>query len=160
MRHSNVDAPSLEENRQVGVRSVVRPAGPASIVVCGAVVSIAKPRAAGAGSALPAGSTARTSNPCAPSASTGVTSPGTQPVNGAPSSRHSNRAPASSDANAKLWTALRETPSGPAVMVVSGATVSIAKARVAGVPSRLPAGSIATASTRCGPSASSGLVKD
>src|SRR5688572_4047664 len=159
MRHSNVDARSLEENLHVGVRSVVRPAGPRTIVVLGGVVSILKARAAGAGSALPAGSTARTSKPCAPSASAGVTNTGVQPVNGAPSRRHSNRAPASREAKAKRCTAARETPSGPAVIVVSGATVSTVIERLAGVASRLPAGSIATAWITWAPSASGGVVK-
>ena len=38
-RHANVEAPSLDENVNVGVMSVVVPLGPESIVVFGAVVS-------------------------------------------------------------------------------------------------------------------------
>ena len=54
---------------KVGVGSLVGPEGPASICVCGAVVSTVKLREAGVGSVLPAESVARTSKVWEPSVS-------------------------------------------------------------------------------------------
>src|SRR5215210_4134395 len=68
-RHSNVESAWLAEKANVGVESLVGPDGPLSMVVFGAAVSTVKPREAGVGSTFPAGSVARTSNVCAPSAS-------------------------------------------------------------------------------------------
>ena len=67
-RHSNVEPASVAVNEKLGVVSLVTPLGPAVIVVSGAVVSTVNDRLAGVGSMLPAGSIARTSKVCAPSA--------------------------------------------------------------------------------------------
>jgi hypothetical protein len=53
----------------VGVESLVSPAGPESIVVSGALVSIVQERLAGEASVLSAASIARTSKVCRPGAS-------------------------------------------------------------------------------------------
>ena len=47
MRHSNVDAGSLEENENVAAATPVSPAGPVSMVVSGATVSTVNDRVAG-----------------------------------------------------------------------------------------------------------------
>ena len=47
IRHSKLEPGSLDVNSNVGVASAVGPDGPASIVVCGAVVSTVKLRLAG-----------------------------------------------------------------------------------------------------------------
>jgi hypothetical protein len=59
-------APGSLENPNVGVESFVGPAGPESIVVCGAVVSTVQVKLAEVESGLPARSTARTSKVCEP----------------------------------------------------------------------------------------------
>jgi hypothetical protein len=59
-----------------------------------------------------------------------------------PSSLHSNVAPVSLE-NPKLALSTVMVPLGPDVIVVSGAVVSTVNERVAGVPSWLPAGSVA-----------------
>ena len=73
-RHSNVEPGWSAEKVYVGVASLVGPEGPLSIVVSGAAVSTVKLRDAGVASTLPAGSVARTSKVCAPSASDAVVS--------------------------------------------------------------------------------------
>ena len=60
-RHSKVEPASEEEKVKVGVGSLVPPLGPPVIVVSGGTVSTVRPREAGVGSVLPAGSAARTS---------------------------------------------------------------------------------------------------
>src|SRR3954454_12359629 len=71
-RHSNVEPPSEELNAKVGVASLSSAGGPESIVVFGAVRSIAQVWEAGVPSVLPARSVARTSKVWLPSVSAAV----------------------------------------------------------------------------------------
>ena len=71
-RHSKVEPGSEDEKLKAGVSSLVRPLGPESIVVCGAVVSTWKLTVGGLESMLRAASKARTSKTCAPSVSAGA----------------------------------------------------------------------------------------
>ena len=142
----------------VGVASFVRPDGPLSIVVCGAAVSTVKPRDAGVGSRFPAGSVARTSNVCAPSASDAVVSGVEHEPHAPASTRHSNVEPAWLDENANVGVASLVRPDGPPSIVVCGAAVSTVKMCDAGVGSTLPARSVARTSNVCAPSASDAML--
>ena len=75
-------------NVNVGVLSLVAPAGPPVIVVSGAAVSIVNERLAGVGSTLPAASIACTSNVCAPSVSAAVVNGELHVVKASVSTRH------------------------------------------------------------------------
>ena len=90
-------------NSNAGVDSFVAPpsAGPAVIVVCGAVASTVQFRVAGAGSALPAPSIARTENVCGPSPSAASVIGQAQVANAPPSIEHSNVPPGSLEVNSK-----------------------------------------------------------
>ena len=70
-------------------------------------------------------------------------------ANAAPSSEHSNVAPARSEENSNVAFALSVGSSGASSIVVSGA-VTVHSWR-AGDPSRLPASSIARTSKACSP---------
>ena len=96
----------------------MRPDGPLSIVVCGAAVSTVKAREAGVGSTLPAGSVARTSNVCAPSASDAVVWAEVQEPQAPPSTRHSNVEPAWLAENVNVGVASFVRPDGPLSIVV------------------------------------------
>jgi hypothetical protein len=107
-----------------------------------------KARVAGEPSVLPAASAARTLNVCSPavrsSRRTGDRHPAKVPgAAPAESTRHSNRAPASSAVNANVAERSLIVPLGPESIVVSGAMVSIVNARVPGLASMLPAASTA-----------------
>ena len=149
--HSNV-AVSFAEKAKVASVARVDTLGPESIVVSGAAVSTVKLRLA-ASPVFPAASVARTSNVCAPSASTSVVCSDVQAANGAVSTRQSRLAPGSL-ANANVGVASFVRPAGPPVMATVGATVSTVKLRLAGVASTLPAASVARTSKVCAPSAS------
>ena len=72
MRHSKLEAASLEEKLKLAVVAAVEPEGPALIAVSGGVVSgvlTVHVREAAVASVLPAKSLARTSNVCVPGAS-------------------------------------------------------------------------------------------
>ena len=73
------------------------------------------------------------------------------------SRRHSNDA-LSFALNVNCGAVLFVAGLGPVLIVVSGATVSTVKPRVAGTLSRLPAGSTARTDSVCAPCASSGVV--
>ena len=71
MRHSKVEAASLEEKLKLAVVAAVEPEGPAVIAVSGGVVSgvlTVHVREAAVASVFPAKSLARTSNVCVPGA--------------------------------------------------------------------------------------------
>ena len=128
-------------------------------MVCGAAVSTVKLRDAGVGSTLPAGSVARTSKVCAPSASEAVVcgerarSPGA-----AVDAALEASSPAWSAEKANVGVASFVGPDGPLSIVVSGAAVSTVKLREAGVGSTFPAGSVARTSKVWAPSASDAVV--
>ena len=84
-------------------------------------MSTVKLRDAGVGSTLPAGSVARTSKVCAPSASDAVVSGVEHEPHAPPSTRHSNVEPAWSAENANVGVASLVGPDGPLSMVVCGA---------------------------------------
>ena len=121
-------------------------------------MSTVKVRLAGVGSVLPAGSVARTSKVCGPSASADVVNGVVQAANAAASTRHSNVEPASVEVKVKVGRVVvgRAARAGPPVMEVSGgwlsSTVETVKVRLAGVGSTLPAASMARTSKVCGPS--------
>ena len=139
--------------------SFVGPDGPLSIVVCGAAVSTVKLRDAGVASTFPAGSVARTSKVCAPSASDAVVS-GVECTNPMRRRRPGTRSvePAWSAENANVGVASFVGPDGPLSIVVCGAAVSTVKLRDAGVASTFPAGSVARTSNVWAPSASDAVV--
>ena len=163
-RHANVEPVSVAVNENVGVLSVVVPVGPAVIVVSGGVVSTVNDRLAGVGSVLPAASVARTSNVCAPSASTAVVNGVLHEPQAPPSTRHANVEPVSVAVNENVGVLSVVVPVGPAVIVVSGGVVSpgpevsTVNDRLAGVGSVLPAASVARTSNVCAPSASTAVV--
>jgi hypothetical protein len=66
-----------------------------------------------------------------------------QPSQERPSREHSKLEPASLAEKVKLGVESLTGPAGPDSIEVSGATVSTVNERVAGVPSVLPAGSVA-----------------
>src|SRR4051794_5306703 len=121
--HSNVEPGLLDSNAHVGVVSLVGPSGPEVIVVSGVVVSITKVRDA-AVPVLPAESVARTWNVWLPPASVAAVNGESQSANASASTRHSNAASAS---DVKLNVGVVSLPglTGPPVIVVAGAAVSI-----------------------------------
>ncbi len=157
-RHSNVEPGLVEVNANDGDALLVAPVGPLVIAVSGNEVSTVNVREAGVASTLPAASVARTRNVYVPSTSgpsvrgevqltyVPVAEPG-------PSRRHSKLEPVSLEENANCGEAELIVPVGPESIVVSGATVSTVKVRVAGVASTLPAASRARTSKVCAPCA-------
>ena len=147
-RHSNVEPGAVEVNVKDADVLLVSPDGPPVIVVSGAAVETVKLRVAADASVLPAASRARTLNVYVPSAS-GPTARGevhatyVPTVAPGPSRRHSNVEFDSVLVNSNDGDALLIVPVGPAVIVVSGATVSTVNVRDAGVGSTLPTASIA-----------------
>jgi hypothetical protein len=99
MRHSKVEPGSEELNAKDGVVSFDGSAGCASIVVSGAVRSIAQVWLAGVASVLPAASVARTSKVWLPAPSAPSVSGLEHGVQPAPSTRHSKVEPASEELN-------------------------------------------------------------
>jgi hypothetical protein len=95
-------------------------------------------RLAGDESALPTESRARTANVWAPGETDSSLKGDAQPCHPALSSRHSNTAPLSDEAKANVTAPGSSAPSGPAVMVVSGAVVSTLQRRSAGDGSVAP----------------------
>ena len=150
-RHSKRDPGSVAENANVGVGTFVRPSGPPASAVSGGVVSTVSARTAGEASTFVAGSVARTSNVCAPSARANVAGE-LHAANAAPSTRHSNVEPASVAVNANVGVVVFVGPTGPLVIAVSGAIVSTVKVVLAGSGSTLPKSSIAWTANVCVPS--------
>ena len=138
-------------------RSPVGPLGPESIAVCGAVVSTVHVRLAGVPSTLPAASVARTSKVCSPSARALSACGLVHDANAPPSSLHSKVAPSFAE-KAKDAPVERVRTLGPESIVVSGAVASTENERVAGVPSTLPAASVAWTAKVCAPSPSAAVV--
>src|SRR5918999_1530883 len=132
-------------------------AGPALMVVSGGVVSMVQVTLAGVTSVLPSASVARTEKGCSPSARPVSSTGEGHAAYPAPSSEHSKVAPASAE---KLMIAevLFVAPDGPASIVVTGAAVSTVHVRLAGVPSMLPASSMACTQKVCEPTERSGYV--
>src|SRR4029079_289416 len=119
----------------------------------GAVIeTVGGPRAidqvceAGVPSVLPAVSVARTSKVWLPSASAAVVCGLVQGVQLPPSMRHSKVAPASPELNAKVGVASLSSAGGPESMLLFGAVRSIVQVDEAGLPSVLPAMSVARTS--------------
>ena len=152
MRHSNV-LPVSEDVKLNETFGDDGSDGLTVIVVCGAVVSTVHVKDAALPSVLPAGSVARTSNVCEPSASPVYDCPLVQEANEPVSSLHSNVEPASVAVNEKLALVELVGLFGDVVIVVFGAPVSTAQLWVAGVASVVPAGSVARTSNVCEPSA-------
>ncbi len=157
-RHSKVAPSSSVPRPNDGARSLVVGGGPERIVVSGASVSTVKVRVAGVGSALPAGSIARTSKVCSPSARSPAGCGDWHAANAPPSTRHSNVVPGLSPVNSNSGVASPVGPDGPAVMLVCGGSVSTVKVREAGEGSVLPAGSTARTSSVWRPSSSRPVV--
>ena len=86
----------------------------------GGVASTVKVREAGEGSVLPAGSIARTSRVCEPSASCAVVCGELQAAKAPVSTRHSKLEPVSEEENVKFGVGSLIVPVGPESIVVSG----------------------------------------
>src|SRR5262249_25472540 len=134
-RHWNEPA-SVALNAKVALDELVAPAGPDVIVVSGATVSTLQVRDAGVESMLPAASIARTSKVCVPCAKPDRFAGLVHAAKAAPSSRHS-KVPDSVDENQIVAVVDATVPVGPAVIVVSGATLSRVKTRCVGVGATL-----------------------
>src|SRR3954454_22387110 len=128
------------------------------IVTVGGPRSIDQAWLVGVASRLPAGSTARTSKVWLPSASAEVLWGLVQALQLPPSIRHSNVAPASGELKANVGVAALSSAGGSESRLVSGAVRSIAQVWVSGVPSVLPAASVARTSNVWLPSASEAVV--
>jgi hypothetical protein len=146
MRHSKLEPLSEELKLKVGVVSFVGLEGLESIVVCGAVRSTVHVCEAGLASVLPAASVARTSNVWLPSVSDPVVCGLLQDVQLPPSMRHSKLEPVSDELNVKVGVALPDGSDGLESIVVFGAVRSIVQVCDAGLPSVLPAWSVARTS--------------
>ena len=125
------------------------PDGPPVIVVSGAIVSTVHVRVAGVASVLPGRvGRAHAEGVCAlgqPRVADRAR-PERRPVEAA-----LERRPASVEENVNVAEVLATVPDGPAVIVVSGATVSTVHVRVAGVASVFPAASVARTRKVCEP---------
>ena len=135
-------------------------AGPAVMVVSGAMVSTVKVRAGGSGSTLPAWSVPRTSNRYSPSSRSGRACGDSQAdqVDETGSRRHSKSTPGDSEANSNTGEAAAVGPLGPDPIVVTFAWVSTVNSRLTAVVSTLPEGSIALTWKRWAPSAWAGAT--
>ena len=121
-------------------------------------MSTVKLREAGVASTLLAGSVARTSKVCAPSAREAVVWAELQEAHAPASTRHSKVEPTWLAENANVGVESFVGPDGPLSIVVSGATVSTVIVRMSGVGSMFPATSVARTSKVCEPSASEAVV--
>ena len=134
--HWNVDPASEEVKLNDGSLSlVVEPgAGPAVIVVSGAVASTIQVRVAGEASGLPAPSIACTVKVCWPSGTSVRVRGLVQAANAALSSLHWNVDPSSEEVKLKegSLSLVVEPGAGPAVIVVSGAVVSTGRTGATG----------------------------
>src|SRR3954453_22543287 len=128
------------------------------IVTVGGARSIDQVYVAGVASRLPAASTARTSKVWLPSASAAVVWRLVQALQLPPSIRHSNVAPPSGELKPKVGVASLSRAGGFEPMLVSGGVRSTVHVCVAGVPSVLPAVSVARTSKVWLPSASAAVV--
>jgi hypothetical protein len=108
---------------------------------------------AGLSSVFPAASVARTRSSCAPSPRPVYSFGEAHDTNAAPSSEHSNVAPASLAARVRLAEVLVVLAAGPDGIVVCGAVESTVQLQVAGVASIEPDESTARTRSSCAPSA-------
>src|ERR687895_580307 len=154
--HSKAEPVSLELKWNEALVLVVVAGGAVVMVVCGAAVSTVIVRLAGLVSVLPAASVARTSNVCAPPENAPVVCGEVQAAKAAASTRHWKPAPASLE-NPKVGVESLVSPVGPESIVVCGAAVSTANARLA-APPVLPAASVARTSNVCAPSDNAPVV--
>ena len=123
-RHSNVEPPSLELKPKSASVELAGSLGCDVIVVFGGPVSSDHVKLAGVGSVLPAGSVARTSKACDPSARPVYAFGLVQALQAPPSMRHSKVELPSLELNEKLASADPDGSLGCAVIVVFGAAVS------------------------------------
>ena len=137
---------SGEEYWNVAEVELVGLFGPEVMEVSDPAVSTEKLRLAGLASVLPASSVARTSKVCGPSVSVPVVWGVVQEVKVPPSTAHSKVELGSVEVNSKVGVLSAVGPEGPAVMFVSGSTVSTVKVCDAGVGSGLPTASRARTS--------------
>ena len=147
-------ASSEAEKVKLGVESLPGSAGPESIEVSGASVSIVHVKLAALASSLPAASTAATVKVCSPSPSPEWDTGLGQGVATPASSTQAKLEPGSFDANEKLASGSLVSRAGDSVIEVSGATVSIVQVWEAAEASSLPAASVAVTVKVCSPSAS------
>ena len=152
--HCSVEPDSVELNANVGVLSFV---GELIMVsdVSGATVSTVQVCVAGLGSMLPAASTASTRKVCEPWLRVLKVIGVVQDVKSCVSIWQRKVAPAS-ELNANVAEVDRVGPLGPLLIVVSGGVRSIVHVYDAGVPSTLPAASIASTANVCEPATSPG----
>ena len=143
---------SGDEKSKRAVVADTAPVGPMSMRVSGVDESMVQAWLAGAASALPARSVARTARVWAPSSRLATSKGEAHGTAAAPSTAQVKVA--SSEAwNSKRTAVLLSSAGGTASKVVSGATVSTRHAWVAGVASGTPSVLVATTSNRWGPSA-------
>jgi hypothetical protein len=129
-------------------RASVVGSGAEPIVTVAGMSPISQPYTAGDGS-VPVTSEARTANSCSPFARPVYALGDSQAENVPSSSRHSNVAPERSEENSNVAEVLSVGSSGVSSIEVSG--VATVHSWRAGVPSRLPASSIARTSKLCSP---------
>src|SRR5688572_7135944 len=132
--HSNVTRRSDDENSNVASSLLMGSRGFLVIVVSGSSVSIRHVQVAGAASALPAASRARTWKVCVPSASDWELGE-VQVENEPASTLHSKVEPGSVEVKVKSASPLLLGSGGPVSILVSGSTVSIVQVCEAGVSS-------------------------
>src|SRR5918992_1533263 len=125
--------------------------GPAVIVVSGATRSIVQLKLAGDGSALPAASTARTTNECGPSSRLNRSVGEAHATSGPASIEHWKLAP-DSDEKVNLALPLFVSSAGVSASVVSGGWRSTVHVHVTAGLSVLPDVSVARTEKVCGPS--------
>ena len=153
--HSKLEPCSLAEKPNVApVLAVTAGGAPDPIVVCGAVVSTVHVRLAGVCSTFPAASVARIRISCWPTVRPVYSLGELHAVKAAPSSEHSNVAPASPAEKVNVALVLWVLAPGPSSIVVFGAAVSTIQVYVAGVGSVCEAPSTAWTRRVCCPSAS------
>ncbi len=112
---------SVEVNANVADVVLTAAAGPAVMLVSGGVPSVVHVLDAGVASVWPSASFARASNVCDPSASDDNVAGDVQKYHGPPSSRHSSVAPVCEALNSTISDRFIVTPTGPRLIVVSGA---------------------------------------
>jgi hypothetical protein len=149
--HWNVLPVSLDVKVKSARTDATVPEGPLVIVVFGAVRSMVQVFTAGVPSTLPALSIARTRNVCEPALSAEYGLGEVHATQLPLSSWHWKVLPVSLAMKEKLAVVDLTLPDIPIVIAVSGATVSTVHVRVAGLPSTLPALSIARTWNVCEP---------
>ena len=145
---------SFATNANDGVLSEVRPPGPSVIVESGGPTSMRKLQLSALVSALPAASTARTSNVCEPSGSAASVSGLVQGRRPPAPIRHWNVEPPSLELNVNVGVVSLPSSGGLLLIVVSGAVTSTVQLRLAATGSALSAASTARTWNECGPSES------